>query len=113
MNRNGTNTRSGRQMETAGQEPNTYYAQHDFNGPAKLSTTVIHALSEVANVDTTNTESTLFQHVDPDALDDLFSPVDKDTPRTSGRMTLTIWGYEVTVYSSGQIAISAPPQATV
>lgn len=110
MNGNATDARSGTQQQYSAPETNTYYAQHDFDGPAKLSTTVIHSISEVANVDMTNTESTLFQHVDPDALNDLFQPVGSDAPRTSGQVTLNIWGYGVTVYSDGQIVITAPPR---
>ena len=108
MNKNATNARPDTQAQYTGRETNTYYAQHDFEGPAKLSTTLIHAVSEVANVDTTNTESTLFHHVDPDALDDIFSPVDGDTPRAGGQVSFPVWGYNVTVYSNGQIIIEAP-----
>lgn len=110
MNRNATNTQPPTQVQRTGQETSTYYAQHDFDGPAKLSTTVIHAISEVANIDATDTESTLFQHVDPDALDRLFSPVSSDVPRTSGQVGFNMWGYDVTVYSNGQIVISTPQQ---
>lgn len=109
MNRNATNTRPRTQGQT-GPETSAYYAQHDFDGPAKLSTTLIHALSEVANIDPTDTESTLFQHVDPDALDTLFSPVGPEAPRTNGHVSFVIWGYNVTVYSNGHIVISPPRQ---
>jgi hypothetical protein len=91
-----------------GAETETYYAQHDFRGSAKLSTTIVIAVSEVAEADETDTESTLFQHVDPDALDDLFCPAGSETPRTSGHVNLHVWGHDVTVYSNGQIVISAP-----
>ena len=57
-------------------------------------------------------ETTLFQHVDPDALDSIFTPADPDAPRSSGHVSFVIWGYNVTVYSDGQIVISAPRQPT-
>ncbi|MGQ4557169.1 HalOD1 output domain-containing protein [Halobellus sp. GM3] len=106
MTRNATET----QFEMRGQyaRPDTYYAQHDFDGPAKLSTTVVHTISEVANADITRAESALFQHVNPEALDALFTPAGSDAPRTSSHVNLHIWGYGVTVYSNGQIVISAP-----
>lgn len=110
MNQNATNTHSGMQTRRE-QETSTYYAQHDFDGPAKLSTTVVHALSEVANIDMTGTESTLFQHVDPEALDSIFSSAGPDAPRSNGHVSFTIWGYTVTVYSDGYIVISVPQQA--
>jgi hypothetical protein len=106
-----TNPGAGAQGQTR-PEANTYYAQHDFDGTARLSTTVIHALSEVANVDTTNTESTLFQHVDPDALDSLFKPTGPEAPRANGRMSFQIWGYDVTVFGTGRIVITPLQQST-
>lgn len=109
MNQNATNTRPGMQA-CRGQETSTYYAQHDFDGPAKLSTTLIHALSEVANIDMTGTETTLFQHVDPEALDSIFRPVGPEAPRSNGHVSFTVWGYSVTVYSNGYIVISVPQQ---
>jgi hypothetical protein len=110
MSRHAANTRPRSQPAPRGRETNTYYARHDFDGPAALSTTVIHALSEVANVDATDTESTMFQCVDPDALDALFSPINDEMPRTSGHVSFSTWGYEVTVYSTGQIVITPPQQ---
>jgi len=110
MNRNAANTQPPTQVQQSGHDHGTFYAQHDFDGPAKLSTTVVHALSEVANIDATNTESTLYQHVDPSALDRLFSPVNDETARTTGHMSFQMWGYDVTVYANGQIAITTPNQ---
>lgn len=108
MTKNVADTQFGMQGRSTGPETSTYYAQHDFDGPAKLSTTVIHAVSEVANADMTTTESTVFQQVDLKALDDLFSPVGPEAPRTSGHVSLDVWGYGVTIYSNGQIVIAAP-----
>lgn len=110
MNWNATRGTQTRQEQFTNREQTAYYAHHDFEGPAKLSTTLIHAISDVANIDTRNIESTLFQHVDPDALDALFSPVDQDIQRTNGHVSLVLWGYNVTIYSNGQIVISEPRQ---
>jgi len=110
MTRHGTDTQFGARDQYSGQETPTYYAQHDFEGPSKLSTTVVHAVAEVANVDITDTESTLFQHVDPDALDQLFRPAGQGVERTDGHVHLDIWGYDVAVYGDGQIVIASPPR---
>jgi hypothetical protein len=112
MNGNATNARPGIQARSTGQEIGPYYAHHDFDGPAKLSTTLIHTLSEVASIDATDTESSLFQHVDPDALDRIFKPVSPEAPRANGHVSFVVWGYNVTVYSNGQIVISPPQQPT-
>jgi len=109
MTRNVTDIQFGAQGQYAGREATPYYTQHDFDGPAKLSTTVVHAVADVAGAEMTETESTLFQHVDPDSLDDLFSPAGPNAPRTNGHVSFTVWGHEVTVYSNGRIVI-VPPQ---
>lgn len=89
----------------------TYVVQHDFDGSAKLTTTLVHALSDVTGIDVTDAGFTLSDHVDPDALDRLFRPRDDDTPRLNGHLAFTVWGYQVTVYSDGQITIVPPQQA--
>jgi hypothetical protein len=109
MTKNATNAQYGTQKQYTRQETSTYYAQHDFDGPAKLSSTLIHAIAEVANADMTDTESTLFQHVDPDALNELFAPPGRDASATNGHLRLDIWGYDVTIYANGQIIIAPPP----
>ncbi|WP_436912303.1 HalOD1 output domain-containing protein [Halosimplex marinum] len=92
----------------------TYYVKHDFGGSAELTTTLAHAISDATGVDVTDTGFTLNDHVDPEALDRLFKPKDDGTARVDGHLSFAIWGYQVTVYSDGQIAIvppNQPPQA--
>lgn len=91
-------------------ETRNYFVQHDFDGSAELTTTLAHAISDVTGIDVTDTGFTLADHVDPEALDRLFEPRDDGTPRTNGHLSFTIWGYQVTVYSNGQIAIVPPRQ---
>lgn len=89
-----------------------YTVNHDFDGAAKLSTTLVHALSTVTNADMTDTEFTLHDYVDPDALNRLFRSQD-DADRINGHLTFTIMGYQTTIYSNGQIRIvplEVPPQ---
>lgn len=94
------------------QSPGTqnYFVQHDFDGSAELTTTLAHAISDVTGIDVTDTGFTLNDHVDPEALDRLFEPKADGTPRTNGHVSFTIWGYQVTVYSNGQIAVVPPRQ---
>lgn len=88
----------------------SYHVQHDFEGPAELTTTLAHAISNVTGADVTDTGFTLNDFVDPDALDRLFRPKADGTPRGSGHVCFEVWGHEVTVYSSGSIVIAPPPQ---
>jgi len=109
MYRNETHVKSHSRGGYRTTNTQTYFVQHDFDGPAKLTTTLAHAISDVSGIDVTDTGFSLADHVDPDALDRLFRPKDDGTPRMDGHLTFTVWGYQVTVYSDGQIAI-VPPQ---
>jgi len=86
----------------------TFYATHDADGPAEFSTTIVHALADLAGVDVTETRHRLYDSIDPDALDRLFRPRLDGTPRGDGHVVFTVWNYRVTAYSDGRIAVEAP-----
>ena len=90
---------------------NDFHAFHDPDSAARLSTTVAHALADVMGTDVTSTEFSLYDCVDPDALDQLFSPLVDGRPRSSGHVAFNVLGYRVTVYSSGHIVLTPPPHA--
>jgi len=110
MYRNETNAIAPPQRYQHQNYSQAYVVQHDFDGSAKLTTTLAHALSDVSGMDVTGTGFTLYDHVDPDALDQLFRPKEDGSPRMSGQLTFTVWNYQVTVYSDGRIAIVPPQQ---
>jgi len=85
--------------------PDTYRVHHDPDGSAKLSTTVIHALADAMGIDVTDTGFSLYDTIDPDALDRLFSGDDFAAP---GHVAFTVEGYRVTVYSDGHIVVTPP-----
>lgn len=91
--------------------PQNYVVEHDFDGTAELTTTIVHALSDVTGVDVTEATFTLNDHVDPDALNRLFAPKSDGTPRANGQVSFSVWGHQVTVYSHGQIRIVPPQRA--
>ena len=109
MYRNGTHAKHSPQQYQV-RDAGTYVVRHDFDGPAELTTTLVHALSDVSGVDVTDAGFTLYDYIDPDALDRLFKPRD-NAQRVNGMLSFAVWGYQVTVYSDGQIAI-VPPQHT-
>lgn len=86
----------------------TLHVYHEPDSVAKLSTTVAHALADVMGEDVTQTEFTLFECIEPDALDALFSPLEDGSERCSGHVAFNVRGYQVTVYSSGHIVITPP-----
>jgi len=109
MNWNATNTQRTTQVQNTPEQTQTYRVKHDFDGPANLSTTLVHAISEATNVDVTNAEETLCHQVDPDSLDNIFRPMEDESPRVHGHLSINVWGHDVTIYGDGQIVISPRP----
>jgi len=89
-------------------QPGTYYVKHDPEGPAKLSTTVIHALADAMGIDVTDSGFTLYDTIDLDALDQIFAATDDGTQRPPGHVAFCVNGYQTTVYSTGEIVITPP-----
>jgi hypothetical protein len=105
MRRNGNTARQTGYPQTVDQTPQAYTVQHDFDGAATVTTTVVHALADATGIDVTEAEFTLNDYVDPDALDRLFAPKADGTPRSVGHVSFPVMGYQTTVYSTGQISI--------
>lgn len=97
-------------QQHAVQDPGTYFVKHDFDGPAELTTTLAHALADISGADVTDAGFTLYDYIDPDALDQLFKPANDAERRFNANLTFTVWNHAVTVYSDGQIAIVPPQQ---
>jgi len=89
-------------------QPN-YVTTHDPDGTSKLSTTVIHALADVMGADVSTAGFTLYDSVDPDALDRIFAN-GEGTERELGHVAFTVEGHRVTVYGDGRIVITPPPE---
>ncbi len=88
--------------------PLVYRAVHDAEDSATLSTTVIHALADCLGVDVTDSRISLYDTVDPDALDALFRPRHDGRVRSGGTLSFVIDDHYVTVDSSGEIVIEPP-----
>lgn len=85
--------------------PQQYVAHHEFGGSADLTTTIVHAISNVTGADVTEAEFSLADHVDPTALDRLFRDRPDGTPRSSGQVSFDVFGHRVTVFGDGRITI--------
>jgi len=70
-----------------------------------LSTAVIDAVAEAAGVEPAELGASLYDQIDPDALDNLFSDRHNGQPRGTGHVAFTLLEYEVTVYSDGQVVV--------
>jgi hypothetical protein len=80
-----------------------YHSRPENDEDANLSTRVLAALDSVPGYDIENSETVLFDHIDLDALDELFKPV-AGQPR-HGEVTFPVDQYEVTVTADGEITI--------
>lgn len=90
---------------------NPYVTYHDYDGPAKLTTTLVHAIANATGLDTTDADFYVSNHVDHEALDALFAPKADGTPRSRTYLNFTIGGYGVTVASDGRITVVPPGPA--
>lgn len=70
-----------------------------------LSTGILTALDSVPGYDVENSDAVVFDHVDLDALDELFT--DESAEGTDSYVTFPIDGYQVTVTAGGEITIAA------
>ena len=104
MQRNATAPRS----QSPADRSNVYWAYHDEDSPAKLSTTIVHALADVLGENATAMRERVYERVDPEALDLLFRDRHDGTPRVGGFLSFRVYDHQVTVYGSGDIAIEPP-----
>jgi len=85
-----------------------YTFRYEPDGTATITTTIVHALSSIANVDVSQGEFSLYDSIDPDALERLFRPKADGEPRLDGHVCFTALGHEVYVFANGDIFIYPP-----
>jgi len=103
------NARSQPKYEEATQSNDTH-AYHSPDDVANLHTTLVHTLADVAGTDVTDIERSLYERIDPDALDRIFDDGGDGTHPPS-HLAFTVIGYRVTVYSTGDIVVTPPADA--
>lgn len=69
----------------------------------ELSTAILIGLDSVPGYDVENSDTVVFDHIDLDALDELFISAGIDEPQ--GRITFPIEEYRVTATAAGEIII--------
>ena len=87
-----------------------FEVRYDPDGSATLLSTIVHALTTIVDVDVSQGEFSLYDSVDPDALERIFSSKADGEPRTGGHVAFTALECEVYVYASGEIYVYPPPQ---
>lgn len=82
-----------------------YRVRHDFDGEGRLSLTIVVALERVADDDPDREPGSLFEAVEPDGLDMLFTSGEPFPLRNRGELRFPVGDYEVTVHAHGRIEI--------
>ncbi|ELZ22314.1 hypothetical protein C475_17418 [Halosimplex carlsbadense 2-9-1] len=75
----------------------------DRDRETDLSIAVIEAIAEAKAVEPTEMDATLYDAVDPDALDRLFT--DREGEALAGRVVFELGAHEVTVQSNGDVLV--------
>ncbi|MEF8914558.1 HalOD1 output domain-containing protein [Natronomonas sp.] len=69
----------------------------------KLSTSVLEALDSVPGYDVESSDTVVFDHVDLDALDELFTATNGTSPQ--GEVTFAVGEYHVTATAAGEVVV--------
>lgn len=85
----------------------THYATFDWDDYEPISSTVVSTVARAAGVSPNELEE-LYDRVEPCALDQLFASLRGGARPTDGHVTFEYAGFEVTVYSYGQVVVRPP-----
>lgn len=77
-----------------------------------LATTLVTAVAELTDCDLTDEEYTLYDAVDPEALEKLFSDRHDGSPRTGGHVAFELRGCRIEVWAQGDHLVYEPAEAT-
>lgn len=89
-----------------------YLVHHDEDGTASLTTTIVHALTAIVDADVSQGEFSLYDSVDPDALERLFSSKVDGSKRRDGHVAFRALEFDVFVYANGDVVLY-PPTAEI
>ena len=95
---------AGKQDQDAAHEDVIFRSSPDPKAEAELSTRILMALDSISEYDIENGGSVVYDYIDLDALDELFTPTD-ETGR-NGKVTFCIDQYEITATADGAVTIS-------
>lgn len=84
--------------------PNARHTEFDRNRTEPISSAVVKAVADAANVATTDL-GPIYDYVEPEALDELFEPLFEGGNHLLGSVSFPYEGHLVTVYSDGRIDV--------
>lgn len=82
----------------------TTTVQHDWDRDESITVSIVAAISRLSGADPAEV-SRLYDRLDPDCLESLFSPAAGAGDRNSGHLWIPVDDYGVTVYADGTIVV--------
>ncbi|QLG47675.1 HalOD1 output domain-containing protein [Natrinema halophilum] len=68
---------------------------------------IVEQIAALEDVDPTELQPPLHDVIDPEAVNDLFSPTKRNGTRESGRVRFDYLGYDVVVRGDGRVSVSS------
>lgn len=75
------------------------------DGHESVTSAVIAEVAEQAGTDPAEIDQSLYEILDPDALNGLFAPTKMGHARSDGCVEFTYCGYEITAFSDGHVRV--------
>ncbi|MFC3957333.1 HalOD1 output domain-containing protein [Halovivax cerinus] len=92
---------------TTGVEPTTTTtSKHDWEHDESITVSIVDAVASLADIEPEHV-TRLYERLDPDALESLFSPTNRSGDRNCGHLWIPLDEYGVTVYADGTIVVQA------
>lgn len=85
---------------------NTYRASHDWQSDDRITETIVRAIAIVTNTPPTDFEP-LYESIDPDALNQLFTRPNGDSPQNTSQVSFSYNDCTVQVDATGTIEITS------
>lgn len=96
-------TEDDRRCGPAGSEP-IYRKRFDVSGCRAISLAIVEAVESVLNEEAAVHRS-LYEVIDPDAIDRLFRPRENGLPRANGSVRFPLDGHEIRVEAIGLVEV--------
>lgn len=88
------------------------HGRDDTENYESVAAKIVSAVAEQDGTDPAELDPSLYEVVDPDALNALFAPTTTGHTRAGGHVMFTYCGYHVTTYSDGHVHVQAVTDST-
>lgn len=81
------------------------FGGNDGEAFESIASKIVSAVAEQEGTDPAELEPSLYDRIDPEALNALFAPTETGQPRSGGHVEFTYCGHDVRAYSDGRVRI--------